>query len=70
MKPVDDVMSKLISKAQLSASESSAKEFTNLVMLLRKMDDAMMKNIWDKYFDCITSKVCGPEENNMKDLYR
>jgi hypothetical protein len=67
---VDDVMNKLLSQSQLSATSTSAYDFTSLVMMLRKMNDVEMKNVWDKYFDCEKSKVCQADDANIKDLYR
>ena len=65
---VEKVLGRLVDQSGVSMKQSIANDFTTLVRLLRKMDEGDMKRFWNKYFDCIKSKVCS--STNMKDLYR
>jgi len=67
---VEEVMSRLIVQSDLSAKQTSAGDFTLLVTLFRKMSQSRMTLVWEKYFDCAQSKVCGADDSNLKDLYR
>jgi hypothetical protein len=65
---IEVVMKRLVEGDALSAKDTSANEFTSMVRMIRKLDKKEMKGLWDKYFDCVASKVCTTD--NMKDLYR
>ena len=65
---VEEVLKRLVDQSGSSLKQTVANDFTTLVRLLRKMEMEEMTRFWNKYFDCIKSKVC--KSNNMKDLYR
>ena len=67
---VEQIMKRLVVQDKLSAKQDSAHEFTSLVFLLRKMSQKRMKEVWEKYFDCTTSGVCGSYDIDIRDVFR
>ncbi|XP_065673744.1 uncharacterized protein LOC100199505 isoform X2 [Hydra vulgaris] len=55
---------------QFTVKMDSAHEFSTMVFLLRKMDMKRMTIVWDKYFDCIESKLCDSSQVDLRDVYR
>nr|XP_012555900.2 uncharacterized protein LOC100199505 [Hydra vulgaris] len=55
---------------QFTVKMDSAHEFSTMVFLLRKMDMKRMTIVWDKYFDCIESKLCDNSQVDLRDVYR
>jgi hypothetical protein len=70
---VETIMGKLVQKSadgSFVATQTSAKEFQNLVAVLRKMDVKRLTPVWNDYIDCIKSKKCEPTETDLRDIYK
>ena len=61
---IDSVMESLVKMGSLSAKQSSAHEFVELVNLVRKLDSKRMRPVMDKYFNFDASDA------NLKGAYR
>ena len=71
-KQVDAIMAALVQKTEggYIAQQNSAREFQNLVTVLRKMDEKRLTPVYTQYIDCIKSGFCKPEQTNLRDVYR
>jgi hypothetical protein len=69
---VDAVMAKLVAKTGNGyvAQQNSARDFQNLVTVLRKMDEKRLTPVYNQYIDCIKSGLCKASETGLKDIYR
>ncbi len=67
---IDNVMTKLVTRTRMGAKQESAHEFTQLVTLLRKVDQKRMRPVMEKYFDCDRSGMCKSSETDLKGVYR
>eukprot|EP00794_Sanderia_malayensis_P008123 gene8123-8993_t len=68
---IDTIMTKLVTgKSNMGARQDSAHEFTQLVTLLRKLDDKRMRPVMEKYFECDRSGMCAKSQTDLKGVYR
>lgn len=64
IKRIDTVMTSLVKNGHLSAKQSSAHGFVQLVNLIRKLDNKRMTPVIEKYFNFASS------DDNVKSAYR